>query len=104
MAVEHEFPEHDCAVRDWFAMRQWPVVETFGYVDVEIYAWRHRGAQGQYTLHITREVLDATNARDTADLLDVVDAEAALRGLPDGDAVIRYEGARVIVRHFSPPA
>jgi hypothetical protein len=79
------------------------VIDTVHYFDAEIYGWRHRGAQGQYTLYITREVLDATDARDLPGLLDAVRADPALRDLPDGDAVVRYDGARVIVRHFSPP-
>src|SRR3712207_2285754 len=62
MHPEDAYPEHDRAVREWFAARDWPVIETFSTFDAEVYAWRHRGRYGEFTLYVTREVLDRNEA------------------------------------------
>jgi hypothetical protein len=71
--------------------------------DAEIHAWRHRGIQGNYTLHITREVLDRNDPNALPEMLDEWNAEAALRGMTNGDVVLRYVAGRLTIRHFSPP-
>jgi len=101
MHPEDAYPEHDRAVREWFAARNWPVIETFSSFDAEVYAWRHRGRYGEFTLYVTREVLDRNEATSLPELLDERDAEGALRDLlPEGRAVLRYDLDRLVVRYF----
>ncbi|MFN2566463.1 MAG: hypothetical protein ABR499_15815 [Gemmatimonadaceae bacterium] len=100
MDPRDEFPEHDRAVRDWFAARGWPVTEAFAYFDPAIYAWRHRGSQDRHTLYVSKEVLDRNEARDLPGLLDQRSAEAALRELPDGEAILCYAHRLLVLRYF----
>jgi hypothetical protein len=65
-----QFPEHDRVMRDWFPARGWPVTESFADLDFAIYAWRHRGSQGCYTLYVSKEALDRNDARVLPSLLD----------------------------------
>ncbi len=100
METGHDFPEHDEAIRDWFAARGWPVTQTLVQLDAEVYAWRHDGRDGAYMLYISREVLDRTEAGALPALLDRRQTEEALRELPDGRAILRYDGSRLVLRYF----
>jgi len=100
MDTGHDFPEHDQAVRDWFAARGWPVTETLVEFDAEVYGWRHDGRDGLYTLYISREVLDRSDADALPAFLDTRQTEDALRELPEGRAILRYDGPRLVLRYF----
>jgi hypothetical protein len=102
MDVREEFPEHDRAVRDWFAARGWPISETFACFQPHIYAWRHSGSPDRHTLYVTREVLRRNDARTLPNLLDERAAETALRELPDGEAILCYNHRLLVVRYFEP--
>jgi hypothetical protein len=100
----HDYPEHDRAICDWFAARNWPVHQVVYDFSGETYAWRHRGRHGTtYTLHITREVLERHRASELPQLLDERDAEGALKDLaPEGRAILRYDGELLVIRYHDP--
>lgn len=99
MDARDEFPEHDRALRDWFAARGWPVTETFDDLEADVRAWRHCGADGTHTLYVSKEVLDRNDACTLPTLLDQRFAEDALRELPNGEAILRY-GNRLLTLHY----
>jgi hypothetical protein len=99
MDSSDEVLEHDRALRDWFAARGWPVAETFD-VDEDMRAWSHRGARAQYTLYVTKEVLDRHGAQTLPTLLDQRFADQALREMPDGEAVLCYRRALLVISYY----
>lgn len=99
----HEFPEHDVAVRGWFAIHQWPVSSIHHDFDRDIYAWRFEGATQSRTLRITKTVLTDTPSDLLAVVLDGLDVANAMDRLPRAYTVVMREGADVVLRQLERP-
>jgi hypothetical protein len=82
------------------AARDWPVTETSTEFNADVSAWRHDGRDGAYTLCISREVLDCNAADTLPELLDKRHTQEALREVPQGRAILRYDGGLLVLRYF----
>lgn len=95
------FQRHDNAIREWLAAHGWPVIDTFGLPYARLYAWRHKGPEGRFTLYVPEGVLVAHEPLIVCALLETPDAKETLREAHDvGGAVLLDEAGLVRLRDF----